>query len=241
MRRLILSLIMGLIMLWPQVAWANAAEPPGFILLVEGAPPDLEVRLILPDDAVVLPKERRAWETVYRLYYHDLPVERGRMPVMELEFDSGEALHRSPLHEEALGGYSTVLTYDFVNRDLSLGESPGRTPLLIMLRVSLTLIIEGVIFFLLGYRQKRSWIIFLLVNLVTQGGLNLVLSGPAITQNGYWFIAFLFLEAVILSGEAIVFPLLLREHTRKRALAYAILANLFSLILGGALLTQLPV
>ena len=39
----------------------------------------------------------------------------------------------------------------------------------------------------------------------------------------------------------IAFPLLLKEHRKRRAVGYAFVANLFSWLLGGLLLSYLPV
>ena len=39
-----------------------------------------------------------------------------------------------------------------------------------------TLLIEGVLLLAFGYRSRRSWLVFLLVNLVTQGGFALYLA-----------------------------------------------------------------
>lgn len=241
MKKVLLAFWMALVLFWPATALANAAEPPGFILHVLGAPADLQVRLVLPEQPLVLLKEPKAWETHYRFYYHELPMERGHYPAMTLQFVSGDHQQEVPLPKEAFKGYYTILTYDYPRGELTLGESPGRTELLVALRVFLTLLLEGAVFYLFGYRQKRSWAMFLLVNLVTQGGLNIVLSGPGTTDGGYWLIAFLFLETVIFLAEAIALPFLLKEHTRRHAVVYALSANLVSLILGGVILSWLPV
>ena len=41
--------------------------------------------------------------------------------------------------------------------------------------------------------------------------------------------------------EMIAFPLLLKEYRKRRAVGYALVANLCSWLLGGMLLTYLPV
>lgn len=93
-------------------------------------------------------------------------------------------------------------------------------------------------FFLLGYRQRRSWLIFLAVNLATQGCLNAMLTGPNLGP--YWMFAFLLGETLILGVELAAFVGLLRER-RNRAPLYAIYANLASLLAGGLFLAYLPV
>ena len=38
--------------------------------------------------------------------------------------------------------------------------------------MALTLLLEGALFWLFGYRLRRSWLVFLLANLITQGAVN---------------------------------------------------------------------
>ena len=120
--------------------------------------------------------------------------------------------------------------------------------MLIFLRVSLTLVLEGLVFLLFGYRQKRSWLVFLLVNLVTQLGVNLCIYCVASPTALEPYAALIYLglllytpmEILVLVAEAIAFPRLVKEHRKRRAVGYAFVANLFSWALGGALLAVLP-
>lgn len=110
------------------------------------------------------------------------------------------------------------------------------------LRVTLTLLIEGMVLYLMGYRQRKSWLIFLLVNLITQGGLNLMLNRTDLLSSGvYWMLGYGFMELLIFGIEAITYALLLREKGTGRATAAAFTANAASLVLGGFLLSQLPI
>ena len=98
-----------------------------------------------------------------------------------------------------------------------------------------TLVIEGLLLALFGFgRQRRNWLVFLLVNLVTQGGLALwtartcLLHGP-----GAWSVLSLLpAELVIFPAEMAAYALLLRGQSRSLAAAYGCLANLFSAVLG---------
>lgn len=99
--------------------------------------------------------------------------------------------------------------------------------------LGITLVIEGLMLFIFGYRKLRSYIVFLIVNIVTQAALHtLYLTvdfGPYIK----WL---LFTELGIFIFEGLAYSLLFREHERGRAWAYAIAANLASLILGTVLM-----
>jgi hypothetical protein len=105
----------------------------------------------------------------------------------------------------------------------------------------LTLIIEGIVFFLFGYRRKRSWLVFIIVNLVTQGILNIWLAGNYSPLNNYLIFSLIGGEIVVFIVEIIAFLILVKEHGRLRTASFVVLANLLSLIAGGYLITVLPV
>ena len=88
-----------------------------------------------------------------------------------------------------------------------------------------------------------SWIIFLTVNLMTQGILNLWIntsSGSIIT--GYGLISILIIgEFFVFIGEMILLPMFIKEHKKSYIVLYAFIANTISLIAGGYLLSLLPV
>ena len=98
-----------------------------------------------------------------------------------------------------------------------------------------TLVIEGIVLVLYGFgRQKRNWLVFLLVNLVTQGDLA-VWTAHTFLSSGFWgwsVLALIPAELVILIVEMGAYALLLTGQPRSRAAAYGFLANLFSAVLG---------
>lgn len=87
-----------------------------------------------------------------------------------------------------------------------------------------TLVIEGAILWLFGFREKRSWLVFLAVNAVTQVGLHLAV-GSMLAEAGWHFLNYsltiLIPELVIWAAEAAAYALLLRERTRARRIGYA--------------------
>ena len=93
---------------------------------------------------------------------------------------------------------------------------------------------EGLILFLFRYRQKRSWAVFGIANLTTQGALAVALSIEAVQSGVSWgFTSLLVMaEGVILVVEAIAYVLLWKEHDRERALSYALAANTASALIG---------
>ena len=97
-----------------------------------------------------------------------------------------------------------------------------------------TLLVEGLILFLFGYREKRSWLVFLAVNLVTQFALHLVCAamGVGTIMNFFWYwLFYLFLlipEVVIWCVEAAVYAFAATEGRRGRRIGYAFAANIAS-------------
>ena len=96
-----------------------------------------------------------------------------------------------------------------------------------------TILIEGIILLLFRFSLKANWAVFLLVNFITQAILTLVL-GTALLNSGLIdsYIKFFPLEIGIILAEAIAYSRLLKGHTAKRRVVYAIVANIASAAAG---------
>lgn len=257
MLALTLAVVLAVILTVP--VSANAEAGPDFTVLIDNAPGDTTVFLRTPDGVEVeLNPVRRGWESCFRLYYHRLYEAVGSRYVFDS--DEMEALAaQSVLHivspsagldltvpmpepNQMLYNHLSVMHLDPAGVTASL-STPAymaiRNTLLVILRVSVTLITEGVIFFLMGYRMKRSWMVFLGANLITQILLNLAITGNYLAM-GYWELLFVFSEILIFVGEAVVFAVLLREQKPLKGAGTAILANAVSCVCGGLLLAYLP-
>ena len=225
------------------VAQANAAEPPGLTVLVSNPPAALSVSLRLAGSpagaSVTLREERVAWEAYYRFYYHASPRDADSLEGAVLQVQSSEGDFSCPLPGTAFATYNNLVTLDLRTRTLSTGQPAWRTPLLVALRVTLTLLLEGLVFLLFGYRTRRSWLAFAAVNLLTQGGLNALITGPG--SSAYFVFGYGFGELVVMAVETAAFACLLREHGRGRAALCAVAANAVSLLAGGLLLHFLPI
>ena len=106
---------------------------------------------------------------------------------------------------------------DLQSRTLTAGQPWWRQPLLVFLRVALTLLLEGIVFFLFGYRQKRSWILFFLVNGLTQLFVNLLLlnfvgalGNLYSAKLAFWFL-YLPMEILVILLELFLFCPMLKE------------------------------
>ena len=97
-----------------------------------------------------------------------------------------------------------------------------------------TLLIEGALLFSFGYRSRRSWLVFLLVNLVTQGGFALYLAVTVLNHgvSGWSLLFYLPIELIITVVESLLYRRLLTEKGKGRAMGYAIVANIHSATVG---------
>lgn len=222
---------------------ANAAEPPGFTVIVTNPPDDLSL-FLLPaginrTEAIELYKEQKAWETYFSFFYHMPALTIDNFGGAAILVQSGDDSFECPLPADSFSRYNNLLTLDLDTESLEAGQSALRVTFLIGMRVALTLLIEGLVFYTFGYREKNSWLAFLAINLMTQAGLNTMITGPGIAS--YWIFSFIFGELLVITVEIAVFTLLLKEHKRSRTVLYVLAANIASLILGGALIAYLPV
>jgi hypothetical protein len=227
---------------FPSTAFANSGESPSLTVIVSVPPDDLSLSIRFADGsetgAVQLEKEQKAWESYYRFFYGMTP-SRPSFEGATLIVRSRENNFECILPESSLSQHNGLLTLDVENQSIREGQSPARLLFLIFMRVILTLIIEGLVFFVFGYRSKRSWIVFVVVNLITQSALNALLTGPNL--GGYWVFGFAFYEFFIFITEMAAFALLLKEHRKSLAVGCAFTANFASLVLGGILISRLPI
>ena len=125
------------------------------------------------------------------------------------------------------------MIYDFATGELT--EAPYLASLILQFVVSLvsTIVIEGLLLLLFGFKLRDNLLVFLLVNIITQVFLAAV---TVITQFKYGvftaIFAVMFVEFLILIAESLVFARFLKGKTTGRRVAYAITANLVSLIFG---------
>ena len=230
-RFLSMILLVAIVLLLSAEVFANAAEPPRIIMNVIGAPADMTIEVLGRSHRVIW--QQRLWETQYRWYFSDSP--QGAI----FTVSSSEKTFTVTVPKE-VHGYNKLMTLDYQKETLVLGEPGWRQLLLVTLRVLLTLLIEGGVFWLFGYRKRGSWMAFILVNLVTQCALNIAIVND-IRFSGYWMLGYILGEAAVFTAEAIILPRLAKEKSVGQGVICALAANMASLVLGGMLLSYLPI
>ncbi|MDD5017809.1 MAG: hypothetical protein PHO15_06910 [Eubacteriales bacterium] len=222
----------------PRTALANSAAPPTLIVIVNTAPDDLIIEADVDNRREIAVKKMAAWETHYAFYYYT-----GSIP-SALHVSTGNESYTISLDESDMFGkrYENTLTLDLATRTLSETTLPFRTAMLIALRVVLTLLIEGALFFAFGFRKKLSWVLFIIINLITQGLLNWQLSeGTVFDLALYRMMTLIILEVLVLSVEIPALTVLIREHKAGRRVLFVLTANITSFIAGGLMITLLPI
>ncbi|MGM0396502.1 MAG: hypothetical protein ACQEP4_05545 [Bacillota bacterium] len=215
-------------------AWGNASEPPSILLIVPGAPAELVVSVGEGEEYTEAARRDKMLESYFLFYNRETdPFDKLELKVVGSGYDLtvpvGDLTQR----------YQNVYTLDLDNGTLIQGKDPVRAAVYVIMRVVMTLLIEGLIFFTMGFRSKRSWIIFLVVNLITQGALNLWINTVAYNDYSLFF-GLVFYEFVIIIVEIIAFLALLKEQKKWRRVIYVLFANIMSFIAGGYILTMLP-
>lgn len=259
-KALVLCLSLLLCLLLPLPASANAAEPPRLSVIVLNPPEDLRLSLVFTsqdqEESVQAEGTRLAWEGYYLFRPASFPSfwdweDSPQDMTILLKAETAEESFSIPVDNQTLttgtgSYYNNLCVLDLSAQTLTPGAPWWRQPVLILLRVGLTLLLEGLVFLLFGYRQRRSWLVFLVVNLVTQGAVNTMLLwgvGPFgnLHASGLVFLlVYVPMELAVMAVEIVAFRRLLREKRKLDATVYAIVANLFSWLLGGAMLTYLP-
>jgi hypothetical protein len=144
------------------------------------------------------------------------------------------------MNDKPLKNYNNIYTLNLKNKTLTRGKSTLRSVLLVSFRLILTLFIEAGVFTLFRYKEKRSWIAFLIINLISQGVLNIWLN-TASPLGSYLILLLIFGEIFVFIFEIFAFLLTVKESKAAITASYVIVANLLSLAAGGYIITYLPI
>lgn len=226
--------------------FANAEEPPCFTIVVYGAPDDLTVSYSHPAmESFELVEDRRGWESYYKCEYYKFrdmalddssEVTRGELRVQSVSENIDFTL---PAPDELMKTYNNIFTLDLGDQSLSNTNTAGRSVLLVAMRLAVTLIVEGAVLWIVGFREKRTWLVFLIVNLITQSMLIIPLTGY-IPPNVYWMFVYYGGEVLVFVIEALVYAFAMKEERKIRRVMTAVIANAASMLLGAWMLGNLP-
>ncbi|MBU7006064.1 hypothetical protein [Phosphitispora fastidiosa] len=232
---LTIIILMLSVFVYTPTCYGNSAEPPSILIIVSNAPDDLEISIKSGNEYIKANKTDKVIETYYTFYSHEIRTASNYTLKVSTENSSFDVLLDQPTKL-----YNNIFTFDLKNKTLAPGKLFSRSAFLVSLRTTLTLLIEAMVFWLFGFREKKSWIVFLIINLITQGALNVWLNGSTPLES-YVILTLLFGEILVFFIETMALLTLITEHNRIRTFSYVILANLLSLFAGGYIITILPV
>lgn len=235
--KIIFAMVITISMLFSatSICHSNAAEPPSIVIIVPDAPDDLEISIGYDGEYIKADKIDKVIETYYVFYLPYL----GRTKDYHFRIDTGEESFEI-VTDTRWEQYNNTFTLDLKNQTLTPGKSLSRSIILVSTRIILTLIIEACVFWIFGYRQKESWLVFLCINLLTQGVLNIWLNGFT-PMTSYLIFQLIIGEFHVFVAELVAFLVFIKEHSRRRTALYVITANFISLIAGGYLISILPI
>ena len=151
---------------------------------------------------------------------------------------SGESWVSDTLHRATL---QSSVTVDWAAKTADAPSAAMAYALQFLCTLLPTLLIEGLLLFAFGYRSKRSWRVFLLVNLVPQGAFAVYLAVIVLNHgvSGWSLLFYIPIEIIITAVELLCYRRLLTEKGKGRATGYAIVANVHSATVGLLLIDPL--
>ncbi len=144
--------------------------------------------------------------------------------------------------------FDSYYTIDLAGDGMTAAKSYDHSREIVSLisRIVLTITIEYLIALAFGYREKRWLCVIMVVNVLTQVGLNIALNAINFYEGAWAFVFFyVVLEFAVFVAEAVAYVFLHRKFgenagTYRRAVGYAFVANLVSFVGGMALAWIIP-
>ena len=215
--------------------YANSAEPPSIMIIVPNAPGDLEISMKFGDSIFKARKTDKVIEKHYTFYSSEMRKTNNYILIVSTNSESFEINLNKPIEK-----YNNIYTLNLVTHSISDGKLFLRSVILVSTRLILTLAIEAIIFWMFGFRDRKSWAAFFIINLITQGTLNIWINSFT-PRESYIIFSLIFGEIFVFIAEIIAFSKYCKEYTRLRKVLYVLTANFISLIAGGYIITILPI
>lgn len=223
-KRIVFLLIFLLTLL--TISYANGARKPGITIFANNAPSDLTISTNIKNsygESEYFEKVKSKFGMDYYLGY-SLIYDKNNI---QFKFASSDKSFDISVEDKI--SYRSIAVLDFEKQKLNFFSRTTVAAILTSFNLTLTLLIEGLVFYIFGYRKKESWHIFIKTNLITQLLLNLFLfSSP----NDYLLmIGFPIAEIIIFIAEGIFMSRNIMEKRKSTTKIYVFTANLLSLIL----------
>lgn len=228
-------------------------HPPALTIVAFGAPADLELQVEMEYDGerfpVTMQRENRLWESQFRLFREGsfrktawFGSDKDFAGAVLLLHSGGEE-RRIPIPQELLtpGSREEYMTLSVGGGKLSAGLPGWRKPALFCLRLLLLFAVKGLLFFLMDYRHRDSWLKLLAVELPVQGLLNGIISGWINVDLENAMPLFVLVLLLAFLAELVALMLLINESSRNKTMSYAATANFIGSVMYFGMLSFLPI
>ncbi|QRN84267.1 hypothetical protein JR338_05900 [Chloroflexota bacterium] len=125
----------------------------------------------------------------------------------------------------------TLYTIDLSNQQVYEGYYPYRTVILVAIRVGIFMALEAILLWIIGFKQKRNWVIILGLTLISQTLFNYLQGNPMIED----FYEFLFMTIrgliILASIETITFFFVVTDEGNNRRIKLFLFSNLLRVII----------
>lgn len=147
---------------------------------------------------------------------------------------SGESWVSEPMEREVM---QSVVTVDWEKGTAKMSPKWAAFSIQLLATLIPTLVVEGIVLLAFGLGSKRNWLVFLIVNLATQGALSAFLASQLIQREFFYTMSFALLlmipvELMIAAVEANIYRYKFQGCSGRRAFWYGITANAASYALG---------
>jgi hypothetical protein len=230
----IIAMTLVLIFILAPICLANSNVTPSIIVIVPNAPDDIDITLNNKSGRVYGYKVDKFMESQFYFYNFDcrkdteytINVSYGNVSeVVALAATSGPLLNKYEL--------------DYKNLVVKVGVSGKRVALYTTLRIILILLIQSAVFYLFGFRKKKSWLIFLLITIAIQSIFNMWYSSYA-APVFYMIMILIFGAVFVFLFEGIAMVMIIHEKREMKTFACVMIANLLSFILIGLMIPFMP-
>jgi hypothetical protein len=213
---------------------ASSQEPASITVVVPNAPDDIDITLNTADGKVKGYKVDKFMESQFHFYSFNC--RKDTLYTINVSFGNVSEVVKLAITTKP---YLNLYELDHKKLETKKGVSKNRVYLYTALRFTLTLLIESFIFYIFGFRKKKSWFIFLLINFIVLGVFNIWISSYAAPD--FYMIMILILGAVfvfLVKGVSMV--MLIDEKMEMKVFSSAMIASLLSIILIGVMMPYMP-
>jgi hypothetical protein len=139
------------------------------------------------------------------------------------------------IHKNA---FDFTLDYDYLTGNIRIEKLPDSYFKQYLSTCIPTLLLEGIVLILFGFSLKKNWKPFVGINVLTQIFLTAAASVFITEGQVTGYLVIIPVEVLIVLVEMLAFSKLLTQHSKLRRIGFAITANLFSFLIGCALLSS---